>query len=610
MNKLQQYTLALARYRPGMLALNILLWAGFHALPVVGGLAIRAVLDALAGPVPVGYNLWTMIALYAGSEVARYLSFTYGFRVFIDFWFTLETLLRKNLMDWVLTAPGPRLIDESTGAAVTRFRDDVSEISRWFEVLEDMLGILAFAIAALAIMFRIHATITLVVVLPLVLMVFGGMRMSEVIRRYRRANREATSRVTGFIGEVFGAAQAVKVASAEDAVIRHFRGLNETRRQAAVKDAMITELYYALTGNLIDLTISIVLFLSAGAMRSGEFTVGDFALFTTYLSRMSWYLRYFGNMIAQYKRVGVSYDRLDAFLRDAPEGQLVRHGPIYVREDLPFVPDPRLASEAHLEQLEVRGLTCHYPGTQQGVDDISFAISRGELVVITGRIGAGKTTLVRGLLGMTPVQAGEVLWNGHPVEDPATFFVPPVSAYTPQVPRLFSETLEDNILSGVQASEEELQAAIRRAVLEPDVAALDHGLATLVGTRGVKLSGGQIQRAAAARMFVREPELLVFDDLSSALDVETEKALWERMDELQEATCLVVSHRREVLRRADKIILLKDGSIEATGSLSELLRTSDEMRALYYAEERSVPTAAVEMQGNLESVTEGLAQGI
>jgi len=449
-----------------------------------------------------------------------------------------------------------------------------------------------------------------VVVLPLVLMVFGGMRMSEVIRRYRRANREATSRVTGFIGEVFGAAQAVKVASAEDAVIRHFRGLNETRRQAAVKDAMITELYYALTGNLIDLTISIVLFLSAGAMRSGEFTVGDFALFTTYLSRMSWYLRYFGNMIAQYKRVGVSYDRLDAFLRDAPEGQLVRHGPIYVREDLPFVPDPRLASEAHLEQLEVRGLTCHYAGTQQGVDDISFAISRGELVVITGRIGAGKTTLVRGLLGMTPVQAGEVLWNGHPVEDPATFFVPPVSAYTPQVPRLFSETLEDNILSGVQASEEELQAAIRRAVLEPDVAALDHGLATLVGTRGVKLSGGQIQRAAAARMFVREPELLVFDDLSSALDVETEKALWERMDELQEATCLVVSHRREVLRRADKIILLKDGSIEATGSLSELLRTSDEMRALYYAEERSVPTAAVEMQGNLESVTEGLAQGI
>jgi ATP-binding cassette subfamily B protein len=275
-----------------------------------------------------------------------------------------------------------------------------------------------------------------------------------------------------------------------------------------------------------------------------------------------------------------------------------------------LVPDPRLASEAHLEQLEVRGLTCHYAGTQQGVDDISFAISRGELVVITGRIGAGKTTLVRGLLGMTPVQAGEVLWNGHPVEDPATFFVPPVSAYTPQVPRLFSETLEHNILSGVQASEEELQAAIRRAVLEPDVAALDHGLATLVGTRGVKLSGGQIQRAAAARMFVREPELLVFDDLSSALDVETEKALWERMDELQEATCLVVSHRREVLRRADKIILLKDGSIEATGSLSELLRTSDEMRALYYAEERSVPTAAVEMQGNLESVTEGLAQGI
>jgi len=603
MNKLLRYTLALVRYRPSMFVANIFLWAGFHVLPVIGGLVMRAIIDGLSGPTAAGYNLWTLLALFAAIEVGRYFSFMYGFRLFIDLWMTLETLLRKNLLEWVLTASGPRVFDESSGAAVTRFRDDVRDVTSWFEVLEDMLGILAFAIVALVIMFRTNATMTGVVVLPLILMIFGGMRMSDVIRRYRRANREATSRVTGFIGEVFGAAQAVKVASAEDAVTGHFRTLNETRRKAAVKDSMITELYYALTGNLIDISISIVLFLSVGAMRSGDFTVGDFAMFVTYLSRMSWYLRYFGNMIAQYRRVGVSFDRLDTFLRDAPEGQLVKHGPIYVREELPPVPDPRYASPAHLDHMEVRGLTCHHKGTDKGVDDISLSVDRGELVVITGRIGSGKSTLLRAMLGLLPVEAGEVLWNGEPVEDPATFFVPPVSAYTPQVPRLFSETLQDNILSGVQASDEELQSAVRRAVLEPDIADLDHGLQTPVGTRGVKLSGGKVQRAAAARMFVREPELLVFDDLSSALDVETERLLWERMDEVQGATCLVVSHRREVLRRADRIVLLKDGRVEATGTLEELLARSDEMRALYYAYDGPEGTRQLETAGKPEAVT-------
>jgi ATP-binding cassette subfamily B protein len=246
------------------------------------------------------------------------------------------------------------------------------------------------------------------------------------------------------------------------------------------------------------------------------------------------------------------------------------------------VPAPVPVSDAdRLRELTVVALSSHYGSNGRGVADVTFTVPRGAFVVVTGRVGSGKTTLLRALLGLIDRDEGEILWNGRLVNEPGAFLVPPRVAYLPQAPRLFSETLEENIRLGLPRDAAALETALSLAVLDRDVAEMHAGVGTLVGARGLRLSGGQLQRTAAARMFIREPELLVFDDISSALDVETEHVLWQRLFAQRDATCLVVSNRRAALERADLIVLLDDGRQAAVDTLEELRAASPLMRELW-----------------------------
>ncbi len=572
-------TWRLVRQRRWLFVVSCLLWAAVHLLPVLTGLFTKGIFDALSGSAPAGWDAWTFLALALTLDVGRIGIFVAAIRAWASYWVEVTLHVRHNVLAHLLTSAGARRLPESPSEAVTRFRDDVNDIGEYVENWVDFWGFAGYGVAALAVMAYIDPLLTVLACVPLAFTLVLTGRMRPHIRNARRASREATSRVTDFIGETFGSVQAVKASGREESVLARFQGLNEARRERALKDTVLTELFRSVTDNMVNIATGVVLLAGATALRDGSFTVGDFALFVTYLPRLTGVMSFLGLMFVQHKRTGVAYERLGRLLVDAPVESLIEPRAYGLdRVQGGFVP-PKQVSEP-LVELAVEGLTYRHPGAAEGIEDVSFAVERGQFVVVTGRVGSGKSTLLRVLLGLLPKSAGVVRWNGRVVEDPATFFVPPRSAYTGQVPRLFSDSLRENVLLGRRVDDAYLARSLDLAVLGGDVAQLHHGLDTEVGTRGVRLSGGQVQRAAAARMFVTGADLLVFDDLSSALDVETERRLWDGLFADRDVTCLVVSHRRAALERADVVIVLEAGRVVASGPLAEVVGRAPELAAL------------------------------
>ncbi|MBA3944883.1 MAG: ABC transporter ATP-binding protein [Herpetosiphonaceae bacterium] len=591
------FIVAVLRFSPVLFVWCLISATVVFGLPLAAGLVLRAFFDALSAGMLVGTHIWTLIGLFVAVEVADIvsgasLSFSWGSLLFKSL-----ALLRRNLLRELLSGHAGHTLPEASGGTLSRFRDDAEEVVEFIDRWTDLFGRTFLVSGAMFVMLRLDARITLLVFVPLAIIITLVNLAQQRIIQYRAESQQAVSRVTAFLGELLDSVQLVKVAEATPHVIVHFRRLNDARRKAALHDRVFSQLIEAFNSNVVNLGTGVILLLAGGSMRRNTFTVGDFALFVTYLAAVAQWPLEVADWLTGYKQAGVSIERMLALLQagsptPVDEVVLVTPEPLYLTGPLPSVQDSQVArtrqDSDQLCTLQVTGLTYHHPGSGRGIERINLCLQQGTCTVITGRIGAGKTTLLAALLGLVPTEAGEIHWNDVLVEHPALFFGPPRTAFTPQVPRLFSETLKDNVLLGLVEGQADLNGALRSAVLERDVAGLDQGLATLIGPRGVRLSGGQVQRTAAARMFVREADLLVFDDLSSALDAETEQLLWERLR--PDRTYLIVSHRRAALRRADHIVVLKDGKVEAAGTLDVLLTTCEELQRLWSGDLTPVPS--------------------
>ncbi len=487
----------------------------------------------------------------------------HGALIWTKAWIHMQTLLRANMLSAQMASGGIHAGQPigSAGSAITHFRDDTEDVANLVDGIVDISGGVVFTVIAGFVLGAADASAAAVLVIPLLGVGIATRVLDTRIKEYRAADRLATEGVTGLLGDVMAAATTVKVNNAADPMLRRLAVLVERRRHTAVRDRVLEEGVQAFSQGAADIGLGLVLLVSAGAIASGAFDLATLALFTAYLGWLSFLPRMVGRVLARRKQAGVAFDRMRKLVAEQDADNTVR------RRELPIDPNDhrvrpgvKRPDRVPLERFDVEHLSVAY-GRRTVIDDVSFGVRRGEFVVITGPVGAGKSTLLRAVIGLA-WQArveGSVRWNGEEIDDRGAFLVPPNAAFLSQVPQLISDSVGDNVGLG-PVDPAALQRAFTLAAIADDVAAMPAGSATLIGPRGLRLSGGQRQRLATARALVHSPELVVLDDLSSALDVETEVQLWTNLADAG-MTVIAVSHRAVAFDRADQVLRLDAGRL-------------------------------------------------
>jgi ATP-binding cassette subfamily B protein len=482
----------------------------------------------------------------------------------------MEADMRRELFDHFQKLSFGFFDEQRTGQLMTRITDDTFNMAELYHHgPEDIVVTFLTVTGAFIILLRVNVTLTLLVFLFMPAMAVFALYFNRKMGRAQRSSKDRIGDINAQVEDTLAGIRVVKSFTNEDIERRKFEGANQ-RFLVSRSDCYRNEAYFS--GGLIAftqlITIAVVILGSAAIVRASL----DLADLLTYLL-------FIGILIDPIQKL-VNFGRL------YQEGMTGFHRFMEMLEVAPDLRDAPDAVELAQAQghIEFRDVSFKYRADHaEVVKDLSLEIGAGEYVALVGASGVGKTTLCSLIPRFYDVSVGSVLLDGRDVRAVTLRSLRANIGIVQQDVYLFAGTVAENIRYGkLDASRAEVEAAARRAHAHDFIMALPNGYDTDIGQRGVKLSGGQKQRLSIARVFLKDPPVIIFDEATSALDNESEKAVQDSLERLAEKrTTLVIAHRLSTIRNAQRIVVLSGHGIAEQGTHAELLALNGVYANLY-----------------------------
>ncbi len=495
------------------------------------------------------------VTMLTGALVAALLvapvALSVAFKVYPQWWSAVMLRVRHAVLRGQTMQH--RLPRTPAGEVVARAMD-ADRFARYADRWVDFINGIAIVGVTMAVGRNVLAGGVLVVVM--VVSALASTVGTPIAGRSAAASSTARAGFGRALVSALDAARTVKLAAATEAVHRHLRRVDAGRVDAAVREHRVQAVLDGVPIVMVQCGVVagwLIYFLGGWGLATA-------LLVTTAVNGFDWFGRVAGSVITEAPGVRAWKDATSR-LAGGVDLMAVPADVDLVRGE---APTPLLPPRTPLRELSVVDLTAVHPDGTIGVERVTLSVRAGESVLLLGPVGSGKSSLLAALAGLVH-HIGHVRWNGIDVEDPQVFLRPGQVAYVGQVPRVMSGTFADNVmLDHLRA----LDDAVADARLTSDIAEAG-GLDAVVGHRGVRLSGGQVQRLAFARALATEAELVLADDVSSALDAATEVELWDAL-RARGTTVIASTSKQSALRQADRVLVLAEGRVVANGPWSQL----------------------------------------
>lgn len=472
----------------------------------------------------------------------------------------IEFDLKNEIYNHYQTLPLSFYRKNDTGDLMARISEDVSQVRMYLGPgIMYSINLITSTIMVVSYMFMINAKLAFYVLLPLPLLSLSIYLVSNMINKRSEEIQRSLSNLSTFVQEAFSGIRVIKAFAREDDSHKNFEKESENYRQKSIGLAKVQAFFMPLIVSLIGLSTVFTIYIGGIEVMNGTITNGNIAEFVLYVNILVWPVTSLGWVTSIVQRAAASQDRINEFLRTQTD----------------IISEKNLSQEIK-GKITFKNVTFEYPDSGiVALQNISFEAKPGETIAILGTTGSGKSTVANLICRMYDVSEGQILIDETPIQDYHLQNLRKQIGYVPQDVFLFSDSIENNIVFGLDKKaigKERMITASKDADLYHNILDFPKQFDTVLGERGITISGGQKQRLSIARAIVREPQILILDDALSAVDTKTENAILNNLSRImQNRTSIIISHRVSSAKLADKIIVLDEGKMIETGSNTELM---------------------------------------